>query len=506
MSKTSFKQKVSTYLLSISLLCGVNGIATASQSLTYQITTKENAPPIDYKAKLPDISGFTRKAIEEKQAREKRRGQARISLQRMFLQKELKEFTAIDTLRVAEWARRQETNPKVIVIEEGHATLADITRAIKTPFFEEINPGTYISRIPILIKSNSSLTLARDTKQLRLSKERGAFIVNDGKLFVIGSNIIGWLEKTNTAAYYESKTLFRPFLAAWGGSETYIVDSSLSSLGYNKSKSYGVSFSADSSDKKGHDMPATGWLISSVFDDIYYGFYSYEAENIAIIKNIYRNNIIYGIDPHDRTSGLIIAENEVFGTRKKHGIIGSRAVNNSFIFRNHTYQNKLSGIVLDRHCENNLIADNWVYDNEGDGIGLYESSNNVFINNIVKSNKRHGFRIRNSQNIFLDGNTVLSNHMYAVYGQVKDLSHTKRDFKKDPYQAKISFSIKRGNLAYNKSGPLYTDPSEWLEIGEIKIKQKNGMLLQIKDLPSDKYARILDILYKQNKTALLQPL
>lgn len=471
---------------------------------SYEITSRDNTAAPDYKAKLPDISGYNRAAVEHKQAKENQRGNGKISLQRMLGHKELKDFTAVNELRVTEWAKRQKRNPMVIVIEEGRATPNDIARSIKKPFFEAIKPGIYISRVPILIRANGSLSLGEETKALRLSEDSGAFIVNDGKLFIISSNVTAWREQSNTPAYFVKSKRFRPFIAAWGGSETYVVNATLTSLGYNKSKSYGFSLSSDSSDEI-NDPPVTAWLISSVFEDIYYGFYSYEAENVAIIKNVYRNNIVYGIDPHDFSSGLIIAENEVYGTKIKHGIIISREVDNSYIFGNRSYQNQLSGIVLDRHCKNNLVVENWVHDNKGDGIGLYESPNNIFIKNIVKGNERHGFRVRNSQNIYLDGNIILSNKMFGVYGQVSDLSQTKRDFEKDPYTPQTSFSIKRGSLAYNKSGPLYADTLQWLEIGELKIYQKSGKLLQINGFLNEQNNFLLDILYKQNKTAFIQP-
>ena len=99
--------------------------------------------------------------------------------------------------------------------------------------------------------------------------------------------------------------------------------------------------------------------------------------------NTYRDNIVYGIDPHDRSHGLIIAENTVFGTKKKHGIIISREVNDSWIINNESYDNKLSGVVIDRNSESNLIAYNRVHGNHADGITLYESGDNLLWGNQV---------------------------------------------------------------------------------------------------------------------------
>src|SRR3989449_2404877 len=58
---------------------------------------------------------------------------------------------------------------------------------------------------------------------------------------------------------------------------------------------------------------------------------------------------------------------------KKHGIIVSREVNDSWIFGNESYDNALSGIVIDRSSLHNVVADNRVYRNRADGITIYES-------------------------------------------------------------------------------------------------------------------------------------
>ncbi len=75
------------------------------------------------------------------------------------------------------------------------------------------------------------------------------------------------------------------------------------------------------------------------------------------------------------------------GTKKKHGIIISREVNDSFIFNNRSYDNNLSGLVIDRNSVNNLIAYNEIYKNHTDGITLYESADNLLWGNKVISNQ-----------------------------------------------------------------------------------------------------------------------
>src|SRR5690606_20568467 len=198
----------------------------------------------------------------------------------------------------------------------------------------------------------------------------------------------------------------------------------------------------------------TGWIIGSEFADMWYGFYCYETRDFVVKGNTYRDNIVYGIDPHDRSHGLIIAENDVYGTKKQHGIIVSREVNDSFIFRNKSHDNILSGVVLDRNSSNNLVAYNEVYQNHSDGITLYESGDNLLWGNRVIANRRHGIRVRNSVNIKLYENVAMANGLMGVYGHIKDLSDTDRDIDLDPFDTKVSLIVVGGELTGNNSGPL----------------------------------------------------
>ena len=245
-------------------------------------------------------------------------------------------------------------------------------------------------------------------------------------------------------------------LLAWGGTETYISNTKMASFGYANSKSYGVSISQYTPNMAKvikRDEP-TGWIIGSEFSDMWYGFYCYETSDFVVKDNTYHDNIVYGIDPHDRSHGLIIADNTVHGTKKKHGIIISREVNDSFIFNNRSYDNKLSGLVIDRNSVNNLIAYNEIYRNHTDGITLYESGDNLIWGNKLINNRRHGIRVRNSVNIRLYENLAAGNQLIGVYGHIKDLTNTDRNIALDPFDTKVSLIVVGGKLAGNGSGPL----------------------------------------------------
>lgn len=327
-------------------------------------------------------------------------------------------------------------------------------------------------------------------------------------MFVRDTRITGWREKTNGPATFQSPKEFRPFLLAWGGTETYIANSKMASFGYANSKSYGVSISQYTPNmaKVLKRPEPTGWIVDSEFSDMWYGFYCYETTGFVLKGNTYKDNIVYGIDPHDRSHGLIITDNTVYGTKKKHGIIISREVNDSFIFNNRSFDNKLSGLVIDRNSVNNLIADNEIYRNHTDGITLYESGDNLLWGNKVISNRRHGIRVRNSVNIRLYENIAMANGLTGVYGHIKDLTDTDRDIALDPFDTKVSLIVVGGELAANGSGPLSIDSPLSVELYRVSmLAPTKSSGISFSGVLGDRQEEILDLLVRQKKAVLIDP-
>ena len=452
--------------------------------------------------KLPDLTPFTPAAVE---ARIERKPAALVSVRRMIGLDQLSEFTGGDE-RLREWVVRQGGMPEAILVEGGYITPAGLAKALGAELLRETAPGVYLLRRPLVVMPGATLHIDQATKDFRLSSDRGAFIINDGKLFITDSRVTAWREKEDRQDWFEKKGRFRPFINAWGGTETYVVGSTISSLGYTESKSYGFSISQYSPSmhpkmQRGHP---TGWLLNSLWDDMWYGFYCYEADDVVIRGNTYRNNLVYGIDPHDRSRRLIIAENTAYGTVQKHGIIVSREVNDSWIFNNRSYENNLSGIVIDRSSVNNVIAYNETYRNKSDGVTIYESGNNLLWGNKAFSNERHGIRVRNSMNVRLYENLLVGNGKLGVYGHVKDLSDTDRDILLDPFEANISMLIVGGKLVANDSGPLGVDSPLSLELYRVEMlspTKSSGIVLP--GILGPHQDKILDLLVRQNKPVLI---
>jgi poly(beta-D-mannuronate) C5 epimerase len=458
------------------------------------------APP-----KLPDLRGYTRAEVDAMVPKGPR---GRAVIKRMVEVQTLREFVAGGAGRLREWAARQTQNPVAILIEGGVMTPRELARAVPREHFEQTAPGVFVLRLPLVVTQGATFLIDGQVKEFRMSQERGAFLSNDGLLFVTGTRLLAWRERDGKPATFRSGNEFRPYLIAWGGSRLYIADSYVAHLGYAASKAYGVSISQYSPhmDAVLKRKRPTGWILHSEFVDNWYGFYCYEADDVAIIGNTYRDNIVYGIDPHDRSERLIIAGNNATGIRQKHGIIISRAVNNSWIIGNRANGNKLSGIVVDRNSTGNVVAYNEVMKNGTDGITIYESPRNLLWGNRSIGNGRHGYRMRNSVDIRLYDNVAVANRLAGIYGHIKDLTGTDRDLEIDPFELNISMIVVGGRLIFNGTGPVTIDRPLSMELYNVELLAPSKKVgIQMTGVLGRHQVEVLDILVRQRLAAVIEP-
>jgi len=373
--------------------------------------------------------------------------------------------------RLPGFKKRQGTAAtQAIKLEGGAITLREVVRQIDDEAVLSAEGSVVTVRLPILIKPGASLIIdGQDTAEVRLSTDRGALVANAGRLYVIDAVVTSWDEQESTATTFRNKQEFRPFLASYIRSQTYLAGSTFRHLGYHAPTSYGVSLSSQperENPRKKSEWP-TGSIIGCQFEGLYYGFYSFEARGVTILDSKYTDSIVYGIDPHDRSTELVIARNTTTGTREKHGIIGSRGVCDSYIFANRSYGNNGSGIMLDRQCNGNVICNNKVYRN-GQGIAIYESSANVIANNLLVENKKSGIRVRNSEEIVLASNRVVGNGDYGIEVSAKRLDdHAKRTGRNDEYVEAVEVTMHDQRVSLNRRGIIKGNNVSYLGMSQI---------------------------------------
>ncbi len=499
-----FKQALCClWLLSLAMNLHAANLAPRQYTITRTDGSELSLPqPV-----LPDLSGYNESAAR-KLLDAVPPDDPVIEVRRVFDEFTLSDFTAAE--RAGEWAKRQYEFPRAIFLKSGLVRPDDIVKALAgTGYFlrSARDTDTYVLRLPLVVEQGATLLLEAD-EELRLSQERGAFLVVDGKLFAFNARLVAWNEARNRAAAFRDKQEFRPFLVSWSGSELYLINSLVESFGYFMSKSYGITVSSYTrriSDEISR-TPPKAWLVDSEFVDMYYGFYCYHARGLALVGNTFRDNIVYGIDPHDYSSNMIIARNTVYGTRQKHGIIVSRGVTDSWIFNNRSFSNKLAGFAIDRNSTNNLIAWNESFHNGSDGLTIYESSDNLIWENFFYANAKHGVSARNSTDIRLYHNRIIANGSFGVYGNVADLSATDRNFELDPYASEISLTLTGGVIAANRRGALSIDRPLSVEMYDIDFRfPRNSKGLYMEGTLASHHEQLMEILFKDRQAAILHP-
>lgn len=422
---------------------------------------------------LPDISGYTPEAVRAKIPPLKP-GQVRVSS--MTEGMGFGKFT--ESANLPDFIRLQvRDTPVGIHISSGVYDLETLREAIDDPAILGREGDVWTLSLPIDVGPGAALVIAGAADRpatLRLSGTSGAFIANSGLLIIADTQVWGWDSATGVPLVYDGNPdRFRPFLALWSGSKSYFAQSGFYHMGYHGSKAYGISFSTDKAMMKADPSISapSGWIVDCHFEGLYYGFYSYEAEDVAIIRNVYKDNIIYGIDPHDRSRRLIIAENEAFGTHKKHGIIVSREVDDSWIFNNYSHSNHGSGFMLDRTSVRNVVAYNRAYRNEADGMTLFESQDNFVYGNKLIANGKNGLRIRNSWNIMARDNLIVLNGGNGVQVYTQNLKdHEKdRDFDLDPFTERASLDMAGDRVLLNHAGGIKTYGTEYMRLTGVEF-------------------------------------
>lgn len=424
--------------LTVALIVGSSFQADAAERLMVSLERDFVAPDSTYE--MPDVTPFTVEAIRSKLPTE---WSGTVSIVPTEGEPLLSE--ALRRERGEDLQRRQgQASTQTIAIEAGAVTLSRLVESLGDSDVAVNEEGTVTLRMPILIRPGATLVInGKSTPTVRLSTDRGVFVANGGTLFVVGAEVVGWDEAAEKPSTFVDKKNFRPYLSSYVRSTTYFADSRFAHLGFNGTTAYGISLTTQPERVHGEptDDAPTGQIVGCTFEGLYYGFYSYEARDVAIVGNTYTDSIVYGIDPHDRSTRLLIVGNTTTGTREKHGIIGSRGVSDSWIVDNVSHGNNGSGVMLDRQCHGNVIAKNRVYNN-GQGIAIYESSDNLLIENLIVGHKGSAIRMRNSSDLRVVDNTLVRSGDFAVEVSAKRLDdHDARIERGDTYTEEADVSL-----------------------------------------------------------------
>jgi len=311
---------------------------------------------------------------------------------------------------------------EAIVVDSGVHALAAMASTLDRP--ELLSCGEAGCRLaaPLLVERGAGLVI--DGIELRLVQEAGALLSVQGELFVTDARILGWSEASDGPARTDALgDAFRPWLAAVETGRLTIRRSHLAHLGYLSNSTQGLALTDANRDPP--DGRPSGDIVQNRIENLYFGFFTYGAEGVRFLRNEVERSHVYGIDPHDFTRDLLIAENFVRGTRDSHGVVLSYQVYDSMVVRNRSIGNGGAGFFVDKGSWGVTFAHNEAIGNGTDGIVAYESRKIGIIGNYVADNRRAGIRVRASADIRVLDNIIHHNGGPGIF--VYDWSHAARE-------------------------------------------------------------------------------
>ncbi|MGZ4664755.1 MAG: right-handed parallel beta-helix repeat-containing protein [Frankiaceae bacterium] len=282
-------------------------------------------------------------------------------------------------------------------------SLADVFAAVNDPsWLGQPTRGSFIAHAALIARDGTAWRFAAPTvRSIVLESKPGIFLaVNRASLDTEGVSVTSSVPH---ASDDRGEGEDRPFVLADRGSTMWLRNSVFSNLGRDWNSSYGVSWSGGS----------TGGAVSSVFQRGFMGVYTDHSHDLLFRGNVFRDNTLYGLDPHSYTTTLV-AERNVAEGNGRHGIIFSDHVTGSVVRNNVTRNNELNGIMMDFASSGNLISGNLTAHNHGDGLVFANSPGNFVVDNTVVDN-RVGIYARGEDTVQREirGNRITDNALAA---------------------------------------------------------------------------------------------
>lgn len=297
----------------------------------------------------------------------------------------------------------------------GTVSLADIVEAVDDPdWMAEVAEGVFMIDTALVQLGGTSLDISSpEVSEVRFSTRPDVFLGGRGATALIQDvRITSW--DPNRGGIDTNTDDGRAFILYERGSRLDILDSEIIGLGSDRSGAYGTSWRTGGT---------TGSTINTLYDQNWFGVYTFEARDIVFEGNTFSNNVYYGLDPHDYSIGLVVENNVAFGNGS-HGLIFSRGVSDSVMRNNHSYNNGGNGIVVDLASDRVLIENNIVENNKKDGIVYLASGEGEILNNTIRGN-RTGIRLSQvgTTGIHVEGNYLEANASgIHAYGGASDVT------------------------------------------------------------------------------------
>lgn len=309
---------------------------------------------------------------------------------------------------------QQQGEPRAVVVHTGAWTLPRLVDALKgQPDILLRQGNNYLLRVPMLLESGTSLVV-REGESLRLSRERGTFIISMGTLYLRKARLEGWEEtRGKPVDMAEDGGSFQSFVVGWSGSQTVISESTVAGLGFGEHLAQGLTLAVGPQGLAGFKMPppARANIQDSHFEGMYSAVHATAIPDLRLCRNQFIDSRLHAIHLDDGSSGLIL-RNKVTATRGAYGLYFNKGVNNVQVLENDISENRRSGISISE-SRDIILAGNEIRQNF-DAIFLQDADQILLADNRILDNQRHGLSLRNVGRIRLQGDQIGPNRGVGI--------------------------------------------------------------------------------------------
>ncbi|OGK34612.1 hypothetical protein A3A93_00900 [Candidatus Roizmanbacteria bacterium RIFCSPLOWO2_01_FULL_38_12] len=308
--------------------------------------------------------------------------------------------------------------PVRIFGNQSVVTLTTIHDYVGDSALKEVSPKIWELYRPLELYSGTTLRLdSSEVEWLRLISRQDVITSIKGFDTVIeirNTKITSW---DDTEKDYDYNHLDgRSYIVVKDASRIDIYNSEIAYLGYSRPlehpfSTYGISWRMSTGKLK--TTLLSGEVIDSKFHHNYFGAYTYGATGMVWRGNEFYDNVRYGLDPHDDSTGFLVEYN-ISHDNGTHGIILSKRCLYNTIRNNISYNNGSHGIMLHEQSNFNIIDNNDLYGNI-DGIALHSSHKNIIRNNNIYENIIGVRGYFSSTNNDLSDNIISDNLQYGIY-------------------------------------------------------------------------------------------
>ncbi|HEX4869332.1 MAG TPA: right-handed parallel beta-helix repeat-containing protein [Moraxellaceae bacterium] len=312
---------------------------------------------------------------------------------------------------------QQKGVPQAVVLRSGTWTLPRLAeRLAGEPGALQRKGQAYLLRLPLLVQAGAGVVVGKG-ETLRLSKERGSFVLSLGSLFVSDGRLEGWDETRGAISEVAADgSVFQPFVVGWSGSQTVFRGSTVAGLGFAENLAKGVTLAQGPLGLDGYDLPAPPRLLAqdSRFEGMYSAIHATAIPDVRLCRNLFQASRLHAIHLDEGSSGLLL-HNRVADTWGPYGLYFNKDVRDVQVLENVISENRRSGISI-TDSEDIVLAGNEIRQNF-DAVFLQNTDRILFSDNHILDNQRHGVTMRNVGRIRMQRDQIGPNRGVGVITQ-----------------------------------------------------------------------------------------